>query len=56
VAGALISGFVADALGAGEAIAGVAVLTAASGLVASTRGHRRDDDGHEGLGTGVASR
>jgi MFS family permease len=37
VAGALISGFVADALGAGEAIAVVAVLTAASGVwVAAT--------------------
>ena len=38
VAGALITGFVADALGAGEAIAIVAALTAASGLwVAATR-------------------
>jgi MFS family permease len=32
VAGALLAGFVADALGSGEAIAIVAVLTAASGL------------------------
>jgi MFS family permease len=38
VAGALISGSVADALGSGTAIATVAVLTAASGLwVAATR-------------------
>ena len=38
VAGALISGIVADTLGAGEAIAVVAVLTGASGIwVAATR-------------------
>jgi predicted MFS family arabinose efflux permease len=38
VAGALLAGFAADALGTGEAIAAVAALTAASGLwVAATR-------------------
>jgi MFS family permease len=56
VAGALLAGGVADALGAGEAIAVVALLTAASGTwVAATGWPRRSDRASAGPMSGIAT-